>query len=141
MRPEKDIDMDKNRDDGMADRTGKPFNPQESEPCLESGGARYVPVSDVPADVHAAAATLAGYFESQDMRFWEFLSVCDRNLVDRQEEEISRLRDWKMSATEVISGWEDVWEAAGRPGRLGQSKSVAVMNLILENLKRKESFV
>jgi hypothetical protein len=37
-------------------------------------------------------------------------------------DEIERLRKWKAEATAVLAAWDSVWEAAGRPGRLGSSK-------------------
>lgn len=36
---------------------------------------------------------------------------------------VTRLWQWKAEATEVIAGWERVWDAMGRPGQLGRSKS------------------
>lgn len=41
--------------------------------------------------------------------------------------EADRLRQWKAEAVAVLEGWEAVWEALGRPGTLGQSKSAAVL--------------
>ena len=40
-------------------------------------------------------------------------------------DEIDRLRRWKREATEVIERWDKVFDALGRPGRLGELKSVA----------------
>jgi hypothetical protein len=40
----------------------------------------------------------------------------------RAAAEIERLRAWKAEAAAVLDAWEQVWEAAGRPGRLGSSK-------------------
>jgi hypothetical protein len=37
--------------------------------------------------------------------------------------EVERLRGWKASAITVISEWEDVWVALGKPGPLGASKA------------------
>lgn len=47
-------------------------------------------------------------------------------------EENERLRRWKAEATAVITAWDEVWEAAGRPGRLGESKAAAVLALVGE---------
>ena len=44
--------------------------------------------------------------------------------------EIERLRSWKAEATEVLGSWEEVWEALGRPGRLGESKAAAVLRAV-----------
>lgn len=44
--------------------------------------------------------------------------------------EIERLRRWKDEATAVITQWDDAWEAAGSPGRLGQSKAAAMAHEI-----------
>jgi hypothetical protein len=40
--------------------------------------------------------------------------------------ELDRLREWKESAIAVMNEWERVWEAAGRPGKLGGSKAASV---------------
>ena len=40
--------------------------------------------------------------------------------------EVRRLRDWKQSAMTVLSEWEQTWDEAGRPGKLGGSKAVGV---------------
>lgn len=44
--------------------------------------------------------------------------------------ELERLRAWKAEALEVLTGWERVWEAAGRPGRPGSSKAESVRGFI-----------
>lgn len=46
--------------------------------------------------------------------------------------ELERLRAWKAEAMEVLGQWEQVWEAAGRPGPLGGSKAEAVARLFTE---------
>ena len=43
--------------------------------------------------------------------------------------ELDRLRQWKSEAIAVLDEWEAVWVAAGKPGRLGQSKAAAVRQL------------
>lgn len=47
----------------------------------------------------------------------------------RHTEELERLRRWQREAVAVLCEWEEVWIAAGRPGRLGQSKAGAVRDL------------
>ena len=47
-------------------------------------------------------------------------------LIDAADE-IERLRRWRAEAITVIGDWEAVWEAAGRPGVLGQSKSLGLL--------------
>lgn len=42
-------------------------------------------------------------------------------------DEIERLRRWKAEAIAVIENWEAVWEASGKPGVLGQSKSLGLL--------------
>jgi hypothetical protein len=56
--------------------------------------------------------------------------------VQREEmlDELDRLRRWKAEATAVITEWEAVWEAAGRPGRLGESKARATRDEINRRL-------
>lgn len=44
--------------------------------------------------------------------------------------ELDRLRAWKTEALEVLNAWERVWEAAGKPGRLGSSKADGVRRYI-----------
>lgn len=53
-------------------------------------------------------------------------------------QENERLRQWKSEALIVLSAWEEVWESAGRPGRLGGSKARAVLYEInrLKELER-----
>lgn len=38
-----------------------------------------------------------------------------------------RLARWKAEATTVLSTWEAVWEALGKPGALGDSKATAAL--------------
>lgn len=42
-------------------------------------------------------------------------------------DELAALRRWKAEAREVLIQWEAVWEAAGRPGRLAESKTLAML--------------
>lgn len=49
------------------------------------------------------------------------------------ESELKRLAAWKDSALTVMESWEEVWEAAGKPGKLGCSKARAVRDFILAN--------
>jgi hypothetical protein len=44
--------------------------------------------------------------------------------------EIDHLRQWKAEAIEVLLGWEEVFEALGRPGPLGGSKSRNVLEAL-----------
>lgn len=37
--------------------------------------------------------------------------------------EVERLMDWKRDAMRVLAGWERVWDALGKPGPLGATKS------------------
>ena len=46
--------------------------------------------------------------------------------------EVARLEAWKAEAVEVLGQWEQVWEAAGRPGPLGGSKAEAVARMLTE---------
>ena len=39
--------------------------------------------------------------------------------------ELDQLRQWKSEAITVLNGWDDVFEALGSPGKLGESKSAA----------------
>ena len=44
--------------------------------------------------------------------------------------ELDQLRQWKSEAITVLSGWDDVFEALGMPGKLGESKSAAAKALV-----------
>lgn len=44
--------------------------------------------------------------------------------------ENNRLNRWKSEAIVVLGDWEEVWEAAGRPGPLGRSKAKNVLDEI-----------
>ena len=55
--------------------------------------------------------------------------------MERLETERNILRQWKAEAMIVMSEWESTWEAAGSPGRIGQSKAVALREYILESAK------
>ena len=46
--------------------------------------------------------------------------------------ETARLRRWKTEAIIVIERYDAIWEALGRPGRIGEPKSTAVANLIAQ---------
>ena len=48
--------------------------------------------------------------------------------------EVARLEQWKAEATEVIEAWERVWDALGRPGRLGELRTEAALREV-EGLK------
>lgn len=48
-------------------------------------------------------------------------------VLDEAADEIERLRRWKAEAIGVLEGWNQVWEAAGRPGRLGDSQFTSVV--------------
>ncbi len=46
-----------------------------------------------------------------------------------RDAELAALRRWKAEAMQVARVWEQVWEAAGCPGQLGESKAEAVLAL------------
>lgn len=51
------------------------------------------------------------------------------NLLTAAADELEHLAQWKAEAVEVLNAWEQVWDAAGRPGPLGSSKAEAVARL------------
>lgn len=60
---------------------------------------------------------------------WTTLRLADVTaLIDR----VAELTGWKESAMEVLSGWEAVHLALGRPGRLGESKSKGALERVAE---------
>lgn len=50
--------------------------------------------------------------------------------VKKLQLEVRELEAWKKSAMQVLDEWEKVWEAAGRPGKLGASKAASVLALL-----------
>lgn len=54
--------------------------------------------------------------------------------IDELVAEHERLHRWKREASEVMSKWEAVWEALGRPGKLGRSKAEGALAEV-ENLR------
>jgi hypothetical protein len=48
-------------------------------------------------------------------------------------DEIDLLRRWKAEAMLIMAEWDEVWEAAGRPGPLGKSKARIIQQVLLDN--------
>lgn len=46
--------------------------------------------------------------------------------VKKLQQQVRDLQAWKESAMTVLGEWEEVWEAVGKPGRLGASKAMSV---------------
>ena len=65
-------------------------------------------------------------------RNWEKKRYTPPWIIKDVIDEIDRLTRWKREALIVIEGWEETWESAGRPGSLGESKSLAVAKQIDE---------
>ena len=55
----------------------------------------------------------------------------DGSKPEASGDDLARLAAWKSEAIEVIAAWEQVWDALGRPGRLGQSKAAAALAVIV----------
>ncbi len=45
----------------------------------------------------------------------------------RALDELSQLRRWKAEAECVIEEWDQLWEEAGCPGQLGQTKAAGLL--------------
>lgn len=61
--------------------------------------------------------------------------VSEKNeMLASHRDEIGRLMEWKESVMEILTKWDAVWEAAGRPGKLGSSKAESVREFILSNV-------
>ena len=45
-------------------------------------------------------------------------------------DELENHRRWKTAAMAALTQWDDAWEAACKPGTLGQSKAIATMREI-----------
>lgn len=54
--------------------------------------------------------------------------------IDELVAEQERLHRWKREACEVMTKWESVWEALGKPGKLGRSKAEGALAEV-ENLR------
>jgi hypothetical protein len=54
----------------------------------------------------------------------------EAEFAESLEADLVNLTDWKSGAMIVLSEWESVWEACGKPGHLGQSKAGAVLSMI-----------
>ena len=48
-------------------------------------------------------------------------------ILTEAADRIEHLEQWKAEALTVLAEWENVWEAAGKPGPLGSSKALATM--------------
>jgi hypothetical protein len=46
----------------------------------------------------------------------------------------AKLSAWKEAAKTILNEWEEVWETAGKPGKIGVSKAEAVRDFILSNV-------
>lgn len=84
------------------------------------------PAFRIPGDTNGTAGSFASYAELADDR--ESLL----GQLNAAKGELEQLRAWKAEAMEVLASWEKVWEAAGRPGPLGQSKALAVALLFID---------
>lgn len=51
-------------------------------------------------------------------------------------DETERLRQWKAEALVVLAQWDEVWDALGRPGGLGESRAEASKAKVLRILGR-----
>lgn len=58
--------------------------------------------------------------------------------VDTLQREVRELEQWKKEALLVLGEWDRVWEAAGKPGRLGASKAVSVREFLEQNANLKQ---
>lgn len=64
------------------------------------------------------------------------MSICAHIRRDVLRSEVTRLRRWKAEASAVLSGWERVYDALGKPGPLGESKAKASEAEVLRLLSR-----
>ena len=51
--------------------------------------------------------------------------------AQKLEDQNTALLRWKAEALTVLNSWEEVWEAAGKPGHLGSSKATCTREYIL----------
>lgn len=49
-----------------------------------------------------------------------------------EDKEVEDLRRWKAEATAVIAEWDQLWEQAGRPGRLGDTRAAGLLKKLQE---------
>ena len=50
-----------------------------------------------------------------------------RERAEQAERQVRELERWKAEGMVVLAEWDRVWEALGRPGRLGESKALSVL--------------
>lgn len=71
--------------------------------------SQYLPLSQIPTEVHAAAETIFTFFERQGIREWEFSHIADRRLVGKLERE----RDaYKSELENIAKASPKKWEMA-----------------------------
>jgi hypothetical protein len=104
-----------------------------------------------PADARfiAAARTLVPELVAEVERLRGYVAHLEREGTERAvelaeaEAERDRLAAWKAEALQVLTAWEQAWEASGRPGALGTSKAAAVrehMQALRDEVDRLRAF-
>lgn len=63
------------------------------------------------------------------------LNLKTETMLDIMTAHGQRLEDWKESAMSILSDWDMVWEASGKPGKLGSSKAESVLKYIQYQVK------
>jgi len=66
--------------------------------CPTPTCSQYIPLMEIPPEVHEAAETLFVFFEKAGMREWQFSHVADRRLVVNLERQVEDLRAQISSA-------------------------------------------
>ena len=65
-------------------------------------------------------------FRGDDESVWSWMVAVVEQLIELVDDDAR----WKAEALEVLAEWDECWDAAGRPGQLGESKAVAVRRLL-----------
>jgi hypothetical protein len=81
--------------------------------------------------------TEAALVDNADLHDWGHgkSNMVPADFARELERELNGLKAWKTAAMAVLSDWENVWEAAGKPGTVGMSKAECVKYYIRGNVK------
>lgn len=79
-----------------------------------------------------------GSLTDEQMAQWLFTYAqerkADKARYDFFRAEVAALRGWKESAASLLSQWDEVWIALGRPGELGASKAEESLKAVVSLL-------
>ena len=91
---------------------------ENKTPRTDDEPFNYIPLGEIPAEVHSAANVLNVFFETKGMREWQFSAIADRRLVNRLERELAEATRRQggpdiMDAVTVIDAINGLLDRAG----------------------------